>query len=126
MSTGHSDGGFAESADQKFARSRMKGLGPVVQHRIIAGTYFLSYRCEKQFIVSSGHFENDIIAIISTLSPMVTVLLCLSLEVTVSAHGEALWCSGTAGRSHPGLSLQWRWSHCSRKPDCFLPSLFTY
>ena len=69
LSTGHSDGGSAESADQKFARSRMEGLGPVVQHRIIAGTYFLSYRCEKQFIVSSVHFENDIIAIISTPLP---------------------------------------------------------
>ncbi|XP_065903283.1 glutamyl-tRNA(Gln) amidotransferase subunit A, mitochondrial-like isoform X2 [Dysidea avara] len=34
----------AKSCDELFAENRMEGLGPVVQHRIIAGTYFLTYR----------------------------------------------------------------------------------
>jgi len=33
-----------KSCDELFAENRMEGLGPVVQHRIIAGTYFLTYR----------------------------------------------------------------------------------
>ena len=41
---GYSSSQQFESCNQLFAKNRMEGLGPVVQHRIIAGTYFLSYR----------------------------------------------------------------------------------
>ena len=42
--SGICDSKEAVSCDEMFAENRMEGLGPVVQHRIIAGTYFLSYR----------------------------------------------------------------------------------
>ena len=43
-SVGHASEREAKLADHQFAYNRMEGVGPVVQHRIITGTYFLSYR----------------------------------------------------------------------------------
>ena len=34
----------SKTVNELFARNRVAGLGPVVQHRIIAGMYFLSYQ----------------------------------------------------------------------------------
>jgi len=44
MFPGYCSAEKVKSCDELFAENRMEGLGPVVQHRIIAGTYFLTYR----------------------------------------------------------------------------------